>query len=51
MILNNRKEVIENDNSIKRQVSGMTTEKEKRTPTNELKNQEYYFRATDYRGY
>lgn len=41
----NRREVIANDNDIKRQVPGITTAKEKREPNSELKNQELFYRA------
>ena len=41
----NCKEVIANDNAIKRQVSGIVQEFEKVQKPNELMNQELYFRA------
>jgi len=41
----NRKEVIANDNDIKRQVPGITTNKEKRAPNSELKNEELFYRS------
>jgi hypothetical protein len=46
----NKKEVITNDNDIKRQVPGITTRKEKEMASSELKNQELFYRATMYRG-
>jgi hypothetical protein len=44
-----RKEVIANDNDIKRQVSGVTTQKEKSEPNSQNQNYELYFRALGYR--
>jgi hypothetical protein len=41
----NRKEVIANDNDIKRQVPGILTQKEKKEPPSELKNEELFYRA------
>ncbi len=41
----NRKEVIANDNDIKRQVPGITTNKEKLEPNSQLKDQELFYRS------
>jgi len=49
--MDNDKEVTANDNSIKRQVPGVLTEAEKAKKPNQLSDQEYYYRVTDYRGY
>ena len=43
--MNNRDEVLANDNDIKRQVPGITTQKEKQQSPNQLKNEELFFRS------
>jgi len=41
----NKEEVVKNDNDIKRQVPGITTEREKRKKASELKDQELFYRS------
>jgi hypothetical protein len=41
----NKRAVIANDNDIKRQVPGITTQKEKMEQPSELKNQELFYRS------
>lgn len=43
----NKDKVIANDNDIKRQIPGITTTKEKSEKSNEVKNEELFFRATN----
>jgi hypothetical protein len=46
----NREMVINNDNDIKRQVPGVVNESEKRQKQNQLRDQELFYRATNYIG-
>lgn len=46
----NRKKVLHNDNDIKRQVPGILEDFVGIKKPQELRNQELFYRATDYRG-
>ena len=46
----NRKKVLENDKSIKRQVPGILNDTLGVQKPLELRNEELFYRATDYRG-
>lgn len=45
----NKQQVMDNDNDIKRQVPGITTEKDKKEKPSELKNEELFYRSNNYR--
>lgn len=46
----NRKKVLENDNDIKRQVPGILLDHTGIEKPQELRNEELFYRATNYRG-
>lgn len=46
----NKAKVLANDNDIKRQVPGILLDKTGIKKPQELRNQELFYRATDYRG-
>lgn len=48
--LENLVAVVKNDNDIKRQVPGITTKREKALSPSWLKDQEFFYRATNYIG-